>query len=624
MKLRSLTIGLSLLATGTVIGLTAQQFASADVSSGDRPVLVPIETCRIADTRPAPDNVGPKASPLASADIMEVDAQQSGTDCTGKIPAGATALSLNVTALGATSNSFLTIWPDGNRPDASALNPAPGQRVFNAVTTELAPDQTFQIYNNRGNVDVFVDINGYYDNHNHDDRYDTSTEVDTKITDAVAGIPGSGTSYTKAEADDRYDTSTEVDTKITDAVAGIPGSGTSYTKAEADDRFYEGDNVVLVPGDGSPADNGAAFEAALAAIGDAGPDNPYLIRLGAGVFDVGDDGVQLVDQVSVAGAGTRATIVTGPGQVDDFRDDRATIALADDVVLSDLLVRSTGGTDTYAAGVLGTGAGWLVRDVRIEVIGNGADFASGAAMPSLNGSFDYFGVLDRVDIQVDAGTAPPGLIRGVGSRNFFGDTTALTIRDSSIVLNTNGTAIGELAADSTNEGLLVQSTTIRLFDGGIGVGLSGFDPQIFDDVDIEITGGTAPNYGMRSAGSGMRPTISDSRIVVVGAGSGVIRGNTGAITVRNSFLQATSVGMESTGTTSSFAGTYRFDNTTIDAPTAFQITTSGTGTYRFQFGGGKLDASTNVDVTNTGSGSVVTTCVNTWDESYAPVNSDCS
>ena len=116
---------------------------------------------------------------------MTVDAQQAGTDCTGKIPATATALSLNVTALNATSNSFITIWPEGPRPTASALNPEPGTRVFNAVTTELTATQTFQIYNNRGSVDVFVDINGYYDDHDHDDRYSTETEVDNLVFDGT-------------------------------------------------------------------------------------------------------------------------------------------------------------------------------------------------------------------------------------------------------------------------------------------------------------------------------------------------------------------------------------------------------------------------------------------------------
>ncbi len=171
----------TILVAGTLIGATTQHFASADVSSGDRPVLVPIDTCRIADTRAAPDNVGPRSTPLGPAETITIDAQQVGTDCTGQIPASATALSLNVTALNATSNSFLTVWSDGPRPTASALNPEPGTHVFNAVTTEVTATQTFQIYNNRGNVDVFVDINGYYDNHNHDDLYYTQSQVDANF-----------------------------------------------------------------------------------------------------------------------------------------------------------------------------------------------------------------------------------------------------------------------------------------------------------------------------------------------------------------------------------------------------------------------------------------------------------
>ena len=195
MRLRNVLIATTTLVAGTIVGATTQHFASADVTSGDRPVLVPIDTCRIADTRPAPDNVGPISSPLGPAETITIDAQQAGTDCTGQIPASATALSLNVTALNATSNSFITIWPEGPLPTASALNPEPGTRVFNAVTTEVTASQTFQIYNNRGNVDVFVDINGYYDNHNHDDLYYTETEVEAVATPTFTEITygGNGT-----------------------------------------------------------------------------------------------------------------------------------------------------------------------------------------------------------------------------------------------------------------------------------------------------------------------------------------------------------------------------------------------------------------------------------------------
>ncbi len=248
MRLRNTLIASMMLVAGTIVGATTQHFASADVTSGDRPVLVPIDTCRIADTRPAPNNVGPKSSPLAAADTMKIDAQQAGTDCTGKIPATASALSLNVTALNATSDSFLTIWPDGPRPMASALNPTPGQRVFNAVTTDLAADQTFQIYNNRGNVDVFVDINGYYDNHNHDDLYYTQAQVENLVFDGT--IP-SGVTVTGNLI---WDSHGSTNTNTVRSYVPFPGRA-PMALVDTMVNF----NQPGVTGDGDPQCNGAAF-----------------------------------------------------------------------------------------------------------------------------------------------------------------------------------------------------------------------------------------------------------------------------------------------------------------------------------------------------------------------------
>ena len=48
----------------------------------------------------------------------------------------------------------------------------PGQPPApNAVTTGLDPAGMFTMYNAFGTVDVIVDVNGYYEDHNHDDRY---------------------------------------------------------------------------------------------------------------------------------------------------------------------------------------------------------------------------------------------------------------------------------------------------------------------------------------------------------------------------------------------------------------------------------------------------------------------
>ncbi len=177
-------------AVAVTLGTGGLAVVDATVTSGERTVFVAITPCRLVDTRPA-STVGPKSSPVGPAETHTVTAHGTNGDCT--IPANAVALSLNVTALGATTPTFLAIWPAGaTRPDASSLNPSPGQPPTpNAVTTDLSIDGRFSIFNLQGNVDVLVDVNGYYADHNHDDRYDTKAQVDTKIEQAIADQPWS-------------------------------------------------------------------------------------------------------------------------------------------------------------------------------------------------------------------------------------------------------------------------------------------------------------------------------------------------------------------------------------------------------------------------------------------------
>ena len=118
--------------------------------------------------------MGPKTSPLGPGEIVTVTAHGENGECTGPsaIPADAVGLSLNVTAIRPTSNTFLTFWGEGPNPGTSNLNPrAGGDPTPNAVNTPLSTVGTFRIYNDRGAVDVAVDVNGYYANHDHDERY---------------------------------------------------------------------------------------------------------------------------------------------------------------------------------------------------------------------------------------------------------------------------------------------------------------------------------------------------------------------------------------------------------------------------------------------------------------------
>lgn len=240
MKLRALITGMTLVTAGTVIGVSGQHFASADVSSGDRPVLVPIEPCRLVDTRPGDATVGPRASRLGAAETYTVDAQQTDVPCVGNIPTDARSLALNVTSIGATEQTFLTIWAGGTRPKASSLNPAPGEPPTpNAVTVELSADQDFKVYNDVGTVNIIVDVTGYYANHDHDDRYHTRAQAQAEF-------------LTASQADGMFALDTDLDLKA-DVAAVTPLLPTAFGNINA---FFP-DNLTRTTGVASIVENAA-------------------------------------------------------------------------------------------------------------------------------------------------------------------------------------------------------------------------------------------------------------------------------------------------------------------------------------------------------------------------------
>jgi hypothetical protein len=73
------------------------------------------------------------------------------------------ALSLNVTAVAPTANTYLTVWPSGPRPGVSTLNPFKGETVSNGTIVGLSETNQFQIYNNSGSLNVVADMGGLFE-----------------------------------------------------------------------------------------------------------------------------------------------------------------------------------------------------------------------------------------------------------------------------------------------------------------------------------------------------------------------------------------------------------------------------------------------------------------------------
>jgi hypothetical protein len=79
------------------------------------------------------------------------------------LPAGTTAVALNVTAVNPSASSYLTVYPAGApRPVTSNLNFTKGQIIPNMVIAAVGPGGTVMFYNGAGTVDVIADLSGYF------------------------------------------------------------------------------------------------------------------------------------------------------------------------------------------------------------------------------------------------------------------------------------------------------------------------------------------------------------------------------------------------------------------------------------------------------------------------------
>jgi hypothetical protein len=79
-------------------------------------------------------------------------------------PAGATAVVLNVTAVGATRQTDIRVWPTrtGGPPTVSNLNPAPGRETPAAVVVGVGDGDSVSLRSSAGSVHVVVDLSGWY------------------------------------------------------------------------------------------------------------------------------------------------------------------------------------------------------------------------------------------------------------------------------------------------------------------------------------------------------------------------------------------------------------------------------------------------------------------------------
>ncbi|HVK22951.1 MAG TPA: hypothetical protein VM677_16460 [Actinokineospora sp.] len=137
------------MATG-VVAMSSAASAAPAPPTGTR--FTQTAPTRVLDTR---SGIGAPAGPVVGGAPITV--------AVPGVPAGATAVVLNLTGTEPTQSTFVTAYPGGSaRPTASNLNLSAGETRPNLVTVALGQGGTVALYNHAGTVHLIADVAGFY------------------------------------------------------------------------------------------------------------------------------------------------------------------------------------------------------------------------------------------------------------------------------------------------------------------------------------------------------------------------------------------------------------------------------------------------------------------------------
>ncbi|MCT2582954.1 GH25 family lysozyme [Actinophytocola gossypii] len=218
---------------------------------------------RVLDTRPG--------APLGTRTTRTLDLAPF-------VPADATAVTLNLTGVGATGTTYVSAWPSGQpRPAVSNLNLADANATPNLVTVKLGDDRAVDLYNHWGTVDLLADLAGWYAP-GAGSSFVAVTPwrlLDTR-TKAVTWVPTGGTGHSIA-----LDTTDTAD--VTGAVVNLTGVSpstatyvTAHPRTSATPARPGASNLNLVRG--QTASNLASTS--------VGPDGEVWLYNNAGTVDL--------------------------------------------------------------------------------------------------------------------------------------------------------------------------------------------------------------------------------------------------------------------------------------------------------------------------------------------------
>jgi subtilisin family serine protease len=200
----------------------------------------PLDPVRLLDTRPGAGNVGAPAQRVGAGGVIDVP-----VGGVSGVPADATAVVLNVTAVRPTANSDVKVFASGAAtPSTSNLNTRPGVTIANLVVAPLGDAGKVRIRNNAGATDLLADVQGFYRSGTAGSGFSVLTPV--RVLDTRPGAGNRGAAPTRV-AGGKF-----IDLKVA-GVNGVPAGATAVAlNVTAVSPSADGDvRVFPTPGGGA-------------------------------------------------------------------------------------------------------------------------------------------------------------------------------------------------------------------------------------------------------------------------------------------------------------------------------------------------------------------------------------
>jgi hypothetical protein len=250
---------------------------------------------------------------------------------------------------------------------------------------------------------------------------------------------------------------------------------------------------------------GSALLNTIAGITDADADNPYLIRLGPGTYNVGSSGLVMKPWVSIEGSGEAATKIAASAGSGNRPNNVGGIVGADNTELRFLTVENTVSGSSWAAAIVNNGSSPTIMYVIAKASGLGAVGIVNVAQSSpkliyvtaqASGTGEAYGVyndnsspsMTHVSLYATGADYSYGIKSELGSDAFLSHVNA----EASAKKDAHG-------FDNLGSTAKITKSSINASGGVIGYGIITDSALTMDFSSVASTGESA--YGILTSGS---------------------------------------------------------------------------------------------------------------------------